>query len=430
VSDPIPGPADPERDPSGGQPAGPGAVQGPRPQGPAAGDTPGPAGDAAAGSPPRQDGSRPDHGRQAGGGGGDGEERRADRRTARGERGQRAGRGGERGAGGDRERDRGSERGAQDRRNAPGRRERDRGSERGAQDRRNAPGRREPQRRDDRSRRDGGRAPRPSDRADTASGPPGAAKEPIGRDRAATRPGAPPRRPSGRPTSAPRRPELPRDEEPSLPRGVIKEIDRALGPGPRAREVALALSVGAAAIDEGYVDAAVEALAWAKYEAGRIPAIREAYGVALYLDERFADALSELQAYRRMTGRVDQNHLVADCLRALDRGIDQVAAACEELLAADDAPEDRRAEAAIVWAAALADADQVATGRAILRRFLEPRADVAAEHVLRVRYLAAELAGRAGDRVDERRQLESIAVAEAGFLDVDERLAGLDEASR
>jgi hypothetical protein len=210
---------------------------------------------------------------------------------------------------------------------------------------------------------------------------------------------------------------------------VIKEIDRALGAGPRARDVALALSVGAAAIDEGYVEIALEALAWAKHEAARVPTIREAYGVALYLDERYADALSELQAYRRMTGRVDQNHLVADCLRALGRGLDQVATACEELLAATDAPEDRRAEAAIVWAAALADADQLATGRAILRRFLEPRADAAAEHVLRVRYLAAELAGRVGDRTDERRQLEAIARAEAGFLDVDERLAGLEDRS-
>lgn len=227
--------------------------------------------------------------------------------------------------------------------------------------------------------------------------------------------------------TAPPRPDLPWDDEPSLPRGVIKEIDRAIGAGPRARDVALALSVGSAAIDEGYIEVALEALAWAKHQAGRVPTIREAYGVALYLDERYADALSELQAYRRMSGQVDQNHLVADCLRALGRGLDQVAAACEELLAAHEVADERRAEAAIVWAAALADAGQLATGRAILRRFLEPHAGETAEHLLRVRHLAAELAGRGGDLADERRQLEAIAVAEPGFLDVDERLAALED---
>jgi hypothetical protein len=182
--------------------------------------------------------------------------------------------------------------------------------------------------------------------------------------------------------------------------------------------VALALSVASEAIDEGVVDVALQALAWAKHEAPRVATIREAYGVALYLDERFADALSELQAYRRMTGRTDQNHLVADCLRALGRGLDRVAAAAEELVTDTSAPEDRRAEAAIVWAAALADAGDVATGRAVVRRILDDVGGDDGEHVLRLHYLAAELAGKAGDPRDREHHLSAIADVDPESLDL------------
>jgi hypothetical protein len=233
------------------------------------------------------------------------------------------------------------------------------------------------------------------------AGVPGAAREPIGRDRAAAG-NAPPRRRGPVEPPPPARPDLPWDDEPDLPRGVRKEIDRVIGPGPRARDIALALSVGAAAIDEGLAEQAVEALAWAKHAAPRIASIREAFGVALYLAERFGDALTELQAYRRMTGRNDQNHLIADCLRALDRGLDRVAAVARDLVEDETAPPERRAEATLVWAGATADAGELRTARVLVRRALE-RADIddAAEHVLRLRLFAAELAGRDGDE-DER----------------------------
>jgi hypothetical protein len=258
--------------------------------------------------------------------------------------------------------------------------------------------------------------------ADEAGRGPGGApptpREPIGRERAAG--GALPPRTRGPSAVAPPRPELPWDDEPVLPTTVRKEIDRAVG-GKRAREVALALSVGSAAIDEGLIDVARPALAWARHEAPRSPSIREAYGVALYLDEAYAAALSELQAYRRMTGRVDQNHLIADCLRALDRGLDRVADAVQPLLADDQAPADRRAEAAIVWAAATADADHLATARALLRRWIE-RMDVAGErreeHVLRVRWFAARLAERDGDTAEAGRYRAEIAAVDPDFLAV------------
>ncbi len=247
-------------------------------------------------------------------------------------------------------------------------------------------------------------------------------REPIGRERARSREDAPPR--PRREPNAPPRPALPDDEEPDLPRQVRREIERVIS-GPRARDIALALSIGAAAIDDDRPDVAVEALAWAKHEAPRVAAIREAYGVALYLSEDWAGALTEIQAYRRLTGRVDQNHLAADCLRALGRGIDRIAETARELVDESGAPADRRAEACIVWAAALADEGDLATGRAMLRRFLNEPRDGDEEHDLRVRYLAADLAERDGDLDEAVTQLGTVARSEPDFLDVDERLERL-----
>jgi tetratricopeptide (TPR) repeat protein len=268
--------------------------------------------------------------------------------------------------------------------------------------------------------------PRGPQSTERSSIPPGldvpkGASAPVGLERARRREGAPPR--TARPKVAPPRPDLPTDEEPQLPRAIRKEIDRVIGSNARGRDVALALSIGSAAIDEGYLDVATEMLTWAKDEAPRIAAVREAYGVALYLTEDFAGALSELQAYRRLTGKVDQNHLVADCLRALGRELDRVVDAAQELVADPSAPADRRAEAAIVWAGALADAGDLGAGRAVIRRVLRDAGD--AEHDLRARYVAADLAARDGDTDEARAQFELISSADPDYLDVAERLASL-----
>lgn len=255
---------------------------------------------------------------------------------------------------------------------------------------------------------------------------PGTAGEPIGRDRAAARPDAPPRQGSAR-EAAPPRPDLPDDEEPQLPRAVRREIERVLGSGPRSDDIALALSIGAAAIDEDRPDVAVEVLTWARHQAPKIAPIREALGVAHYLRDEFAPALSELQAYRRLTGRDDQNHLAADCLRALDRGVDRIAEVADPLIADDQAPDDRRAEAVIVRAASLGEAGDVPAARAIARRFLERPRDGDEEYDLRVRYLAADLAERAGDRAAAARQLELIVAVDPDVYDVEERLEQLRE---
>ncbi len=223
----------------------------------------------------------------------------------------------------------------------------------------------------------------------------------------------------------PPRPNLPRDEEPQLAKGVIREIDRVLGKGPRARDVALAVSIGSAAIDDERPDVAVEVLAWAKSQAPRIPTIREAYGVALYHLGRFDEALAELQAYRRMTHRNDQNHVIADCERALGRPTERIAATCEQLVDDLDAPVERRAEAAIVWAGALADADDVRGARAVLRRFRSNTRVTDEDAKLRLAYLEGDLAERAGDRDAAREAFADARSIDDDFLDVRDRYDAL-----
>ena len=57
----------------------------------------------------------------------------------------------------------------------------------------------------------------------------------------------------------------------------------------------------------------------AKRLAARVGVVREACGIAAYRTGRWAEALSELRAARRMTGRDDYLPIMADCERALDR---------------------------------------------------------------------------------------------------------------
>ncbi len=53
--------------------------------------------------------------------------------------------------------------------------------------------------------------------------------------------------------------------------------------------------------------------------AARVGVVREASGIAAYQTGRWAEALSELRAARRMTGRDDYLPVMADCERALGR---------------------------------------------------------------------------------------------------------------
>ncbi|MGH3442847.1 MAG: hypothetical protein ACRDUY_12560 [Nitriliruptorales bacterium] len=185
------------------------------------------------------------------------------------------------------------------------------------------------------------------------------------------------------------------------------------------------MTIAGELVDDGQPEDALVYLQWAKQEAPRAPSIREALGIALYLAEDWASALSELQTYRRFTGRTDQNHLVADCLRALDRATARVGETVKEMDPERDGI-DRVVEGTIVWASALADEGDPAAGRAVLRRILPHlEDDEPAEHHLRVWYVAGDLAARDGDGADARRWFRRIAAVDDELFDVADRLSQL-----
>lgn len=104
-------------------------------------------------------------------------------------------------------------------------------------------------------------------------------------------------------------------------------------------------------------DLAYEHAMAARKHGPRVGVIREAVGIAAYSSGRWAEALAELRAARRISGGVDHWPMMADCERALGRP--------ERTLAMASAPEatqlDRagKVEMRIVVAGARSDLGQL-----------------------------------------------------------------------
>ena len=255
-------------------------------------------------------------------------------------------------------------------------------------------------------------APEPSERGARRRAPetPAAPREPIGRDRAAGAAGTRRRRPGTRPptASAPERPELPPDHRAELPAGLRKEIERRVSPKGRARDVITCLDLGTLASEQDDHARALLLLRWAKHLAPRLPLVREALGIALYRAEEFRPALAELQAYRRLGGATDQNHLIADCLRATGAAVDEAVTVGLELVEDERAEPARRIEAAIVVAAALEESGQRRRARGVLSAAAGQAARADDEARARRHWFAAELAERDGDPAAAREELAAL----------------------
>jgi tetratricopeptide (TPR) repeat protein len=175
-------------------------------------------------------------------------------------------------------------------------------------------------------------------------------------------------------------------------------------------------------LQRGKPGQAAEAARTAKKLAPRSGAVREVLGIALYRAERYRDALRELQAYRRMTGRLDQNHLIADSFRALgspEKAVDPVREALRARL-----PDDVRAEAAIVGASALADRGRYTEALSMLRA--SPFSDrLSRPFDLRVWYVTGDILERAGRPGEAAEEFRRIVRHDAGAFDAAERLAKL-----
>jgi tetratricopeptide (TPR) repeat protein len=160
----------------------------------------------------------------------------------------------------------------------------------------------------------------------------------------------------------------------------------------------------------------------AKAAAPRSSSVREVLGMAFYGQGRWKEALSELKAYRRITGRADQNHIIADCHRGLGRPGEAVALAEEELRA--KVTNEAKAEAVIVAASALADQGRYSEALAFLGR-ARTKDDVSEPYTLRIWYVKGDILSKAGRNQDAAREFERIMRHDPGAFDAAERLAAL-----
>ena len=237
---------------------------------------------------------------------------------------------------------------------------------------------------------------------------------------------APTRRPKPAAATQVTRPDLPA-ERPELPGSVYREIKRTSQPG-QVDDVANAVGTAAEAMAEGDLPRALELLEWAKAKAPRSVAIREGLGVAHYLDQDFEAAQRELQAYRRMSGKADQNHLLADAARALGRP-ERVGELAEEVIAAHEkgqVPLDRVIETIIVQAGMTADQGKPDVALAILDRAPLPDGGVSIPHG-RVWFAAGDIAESMGDLERAREYFAAAVLVEDDFLDAEDRLESLGE---
>jgi tetratricopeptide (TPR) repeat protein len=191
---------------------------------------------------------------------------------------------------------------------------------------------------------------------------------------------------------------LPDDVEPAMLDPEARRELRSLAKD-TADLVARHLVMAGRLVDEDAAAALTHARA-ARALAGRIGAVREAAGLTAYLAGEWADALSELRTARRITGRADHLHVMADCERALGRP--------EKALAYGDDPavpameQAARVELVIVLAGARRDLDQAEAAVVLLQ---DPARRTTAKRpwAARLWYAYADMLLAAG-REDEARE--------------------------
>jgi tetratricopeptide (TPR) repeat protein len=253
-------------------------------------------------------------------------------------------------------------------------------------------------------------------------------------------------RPVRRGRSAPKRPRPPRDDiAPEPPAALAGEGDPDVVAAERAiagadREASLdeelrsALGATRAARAQQRMKDAGEAFRRGRFEearrvlrplaesAPRASALRELYGLTLYRLGRWKPAVVELEAFRTLTGSVEQHPVLADSYRALRR-YDEVEQLWEELSMASPSSE-LVAEGRIVAAGALADQGRLDEALKLLEPGVKPIRK-AKPHHLRVAYALADLYERAGDMPRARELFQRVATSDPEFIDVQSRIQGL-----
>ncbi|MFC8919730.1 hypothetical protein ACFT5C_28660 [Streptomyces sp. NPDC057116] len=158
--------------------------------------------------------------------------------------------------------------------------------------------------------------------------------------------------------------------------------------------------------------------------ASRVAAVREAAGFAAYATQKYAEALAEFRAARRMTGSVELWPVMADCERGLGRPERALAMAGEpEVSKLDKAGQ---VEMRLVAAGARRDMGQLDAAIVTLQS-PELASNSVQSWTARLRYAYADALLEAG-REDEAREwfAKALEADKDGSTDASDRLAELD----
>lgn len=166
-------------------------------------------------------------------------------------------------------------------------------------------------------------------------------------------------------------------------------------------------------------DRAAQLAERAKGLANRSSLVREFLGLCLYRQERWQEAARELLTFRRFTGSLDQNHVIADCYRALNRP-ERALEICHEV-SRDQVSAETWAEICIVAAGAHADRGELSEALNSLSR-VGPNPKSIEPYHLKLWYVQADLLERTGRAGDAQKLWELIASVDPDYFDVASRL--------
>ncbi|MDQ4070778.1 MAG: tetratricopeptide repeat protein, partial [Actinomycetota bacterium] len=207
-----------------------------------------------------------------------------------------------------------------------------------------------------------------------------------------------------------------------VPKVITAEVAAGVEPS-MAAKVERRLAQAADAFQRDHLPDAVRILRPLSKEAPAVPAVRELTGLALYGTGQWAAAAKELEAFRSLTGSVEQHPVLADCYRALKR-YPKVTELWDELREASPGAA-LVTEGRIVAAGALADQGDVRGAIRLLEKGpVRPRGRVGTHHA-RLWYALADLYERAGDAPKARELFARVVETDPGLADAAERLAAL-----
>ena len=207
-----------------------------------------------------------------------------------------------------------------------------------------------------------------------------------------------------------------------LPDDVVGELKGTARPG-KGQILVQVFAEAATAFEEENLAEAIRLGEQAKHIALRSGTVRELLGLAYYRDAQFKEAARELSAFRRLAGSTEQNPVLADCYRAMNKP-ERALELCDEIDAS--VPEPIRYEGAIVAAGALTELDRV--DEAIARiESLELNPLSAEQHHLRAWYVLGDLLERRGRFTLALNFFEAVSAADAESTDAPERARRLKQ---